>query len=121
MTITQIVTRQVNGIAIVDISASFAAVARTDERRWRLREVVTELLARGQSKIVFNLSQDQRIGHCALGELIWSFKTIRDHHGQLKLSNVQPRVRGELEYTHLLKIFDIHPDEASAIQSFTTA
>jgi anti-anti-sigma regulatory factor len=48
-------------------------------------------------------------------------RSVRDCGGQLKLSNVQPRVRQVLQITYLLKIFDIDEDEASAIQSFGAA
>jgi anti-anti-sigma regulatory factor len=46
---------------------------------------------------------------------------MRQRGGQLKLSNVPPSVQAGLEFSHVLKVFDIHDDEASAIQSFKSA
>ena len=113
-----IVMRQVDGITVLDISKSFMEVSRTSEERPRLHELVTESLDSGRNKIVLNLSQVGYCSHTALGELIRTFNAIRNRGGQLKLSNVPPNFRAGLEITHLLPIFDIHDDEASAIQSF---
>jgi anti-sigma B factor antagonist len=110
--------RQVDGITVLDISKSFMDVSRTSEERPKLHELVTESLDNGHNKIVLNLSQVGYCSHTALGELIRTFNTIRNRGGHLKLSNVPPSLRAGLELTHTLKIFDIHEDEAGAIQSF---
>jgi anti-anti-sigma factor len=115
---SQIVMRHADGITILDIPKSFMEVSRTSEERPRLYELVTESLDNGRNKIVLNLSQVGYCSHTALGELIRTFKTILNRGGQLKLSNVPPSLRAGLELTRTLKIFDIHDDEAGAIQSF---
>ncbi len=116
-----IAMRQVDGITILDIPKSFMEVSRTSEERPKLYELVTESLDNGRNKIVLNLSQVGYCSHTALGELIRTFNTIRNRGGQLKLANVPPSLRAGLELTRTLKIFDIHDDEASAIQSFKSA
>jgi len=116
---SEIVTRQVNGITVLDIPKSLLDMPRGSNDRGKLNRVATELLDSGRYKIVLNLSQV--VGYCThtgLGELCWILKTMRNRGGQLKLSNVPPSVRAGLQFTHVLKIFDIHDDEASAIQSF---
>jgi anti-sigma B factor antagonist len=50
--------------------------------------------------------------------LVAAFTTIRNQGGHLKLSNVPPNFRASLEITHLLPIFEIYDNEATAIQSF---
>ena len=118
---TPMVTRQVDGIMIVDIPSAFMSMGRSSDNRQKLHEIVMELLANGHKKIVFNLSQAQCMGHCALGELCRSFKMIRESRGQLKLCSLQPGVRAAFEYVRLLKVFDVHEDEAGAIRSFDAA
>jgi anti-anti-sigma factor len=116
---SEIVTRQVDGITILDLPKSLLDMPRGSKDGGTLNGVVTELLASGRSKIVLNLSQV--VGYCTftgLSELIWSLKTMRERGGQLKLSNLPPNFRAGLEVTHLLPVFDIHDDEATAIQSF---
>lgn len=115
---SQIVIRQADGITILDISKSFMEVSRTAEERPRLYELVTESLDSGRNKIVLNLSQVGYCSHTALAELIRTFNAIRNRGDHLKLSNIPPSLRAGLELTHTLKIFDIHDDEAGAIQSF---
>jgi len=119
---SEIVTRQVDGITILDLPKSLLDMPRGSKDRGTLNRVVAELLASGRNKIVFNLSHV--VGDCTstgLSELVWSLKTMRERGGRLKLSNVPPSVQAWLEFSHLLKVFDIHDDEASAIQSFKSA
>jgi len=47
------------------------------------------------------------------------YTTVRNHGGQLKLVNISKRVHDLLQMTRLHTVFDIQPDEASAIQSFS--
>jgi len=119
---SEIVKRQMDGITILDLPKSLLDMPRGSKDRGTLNRVVAELLASGRNKIVFNLSHV--VGDCTstgLSELVWSLKTMRERGGQLKLSNVPPSVQAWLEFSHLLKVFDIHDDEASAIQSFKSA
>jgi anti-sigma B factor antagonist len=119
---SEIVTRQVDGITILDLPKSLLDMPRGSKDGGTLNRVVTELLASGRNKIVLNLSQV--VGDCTftgLSELIWSLKTMRERGGQLKLSNLPPSVQAGLKFWHVLKVFDIHDDEASAIQSFQSA
>ena len=119
---SEIVTRQVDGITILDLPKSLLDMPRGSKDGGTLNRVVTELLASGRNKIVLNLSQV--VGYCTstgLSELIWSLKTMRQRGGQLKLSNLPPSMQAVLKFGHVLKAFDIHDDEASAIQSFQSA
>ena len=116
---SEIVTRQADGITILDIPKSLLNLPKRSEDRGELNRVITEMLDAGHNKIVLDLSPVT--GYCTpagLSELIWALKTMHQGKGQLKLSNVPPSVRAGLELSHLLKVFDIHDDEASAIQSF---
>jgi anti-sigma B factor antagonist len=116
-----IVTREVDGITIVDVPRYIMLASSHGPVYTELREVTAELIANGYKKIVFNLSQSEVICPGGIGELIRGFKSVRECGGQLKLSNVQPKVRQVLQITHLLKIFDIHDDETNAVRSFGAA
>ena len=115
---SEIVMRQVDGITVLDIPKSAMEISRTSEERGKLLNLVHESLGHGRKNIVLNLSQVGYSSHTALGELVAALTTIRNQGGHLKLSNVPPNFRAGLELTHLLPIFDIHDDEAAAIQSF---
>ena len=115
---SEIVMRQVDGITVLDIPKSAMEISRTSEERGKLLNLVHESLDHGRKNIVLNLSQVGYSSHTALGELVAALTTIRNQGGHLKLSNVPPNFRAGLALTHLLPIFDIHDDEAAAIQSF---
>jgi anti-sigma B factor antagonist len=115
---SEIVMRQVDGITVLDIPKSAMEISRTSEECGKLLKLVHESLGHGRKNIVLNLSQVGYSSHTALGELVAALTTIRNQGGHLKLSNVPPNFRAGLELTHLLPIFDIHDDEAAAIQSF---
>jgi anti-anti-sigma factor len=118
---TQIVTRQVDGVTIVDVPRYIMLASSHGPVYTELREIVADLLANGHKKFVFDLSQSEAICPGGIGELIRGFKSVRECGGQSKLANVQPRVLAVLKLTHLETVFDIQKDEASAIQSFGAA
>jgi anti-sigma B factor antagonist len=110
-------TRQVEGVTVVDLVGRITI----GEGNVTLREIVADLLASGRNKILLNLSQVEYVDSSGVGELVRSFATIRKHGGQMKLANVHQKVQELLEATHLHRVFDIHKDESSAIQSFRAA
>jgi len=95
---SEIVTRQADGITILDIPKSLLNLPKRSEDRGELNRVITEMLDAGHNKIVLDLSPVT--GYCTpagLSELIWALKTMHQGKGQLKLSNVPPSVRAGLE------------------------
>ncbi len=92
-----------------------------------------EVLAEGRSLVVVRTESHQtatvangilnRLGivikeRSGLGELVKTYTTIRNQGGQLKLVRISKRVHDLLQRTKLHAVFDIQPDEATAIQSF---
>jgi anti-sigma B factor antagonist len=108
------VTRQAGDAVILDISGRITL----GEGNVVLREIVRDLADKGHKKVVLNLADVQYIDSSGLGELVKTHTTLRNHDGQLKLANLNPRVQDLIQMTRLSSVFDIHPDEASAIASF---
>jgi anti-anti-sigma factor len=52
-----------------------------------------------------------------IGELVRGHMAMSKQGGRLKLTNLTKVVSDLLQATALTKVFDIHPDEASAVQS----
>jgi anti-sigma B factor antagonist len=109
----QTATRQVNGATVIDISGRITL----GEGNVLLREVVRELMDKGDRHIVLNLAEVQYMDSSGLGELVKTHTTVRNKGGQLRLVNLNNRVNDLLQLTRLSAVFDIEPDEASAIQS----
>ena len=60
----------------------------------------------------------ESIDSYGIGELVRSYLTIRQRGGELKLAGVGQKVLHVLTLTGLTKTFEIHADDAAALQSF---
>jgi len=109
----QTATRQLGGVTVLDISGRITL----GEGNVMLREIVRDLAEKGCKSIVLNLMEVHYIDSSGVGELVKAHTTIRNQGGQLKLTNLSKRVHDLLEMTRLSAVFDIHPDEASAVKS----
>jgi anti-sigma B factor antagonist len=83
-----------------------------------LRDAVQDLLSRGNTKILLNMSEVEHIDSAGLGELVRSHTSLRKLGGELKLLNPSAKIRDMLKMSMLHKVFDVQNDEASAIKSF---
>lgn len=109
----QTTTRHIADVAVVDILGRITL----GEGNAMLREIVRELLDKGNRKIVLNLSEVQYIDSSGLGELVKTQATVRQQGGQLRLVNLNKRIRDLLQMTRLSGVFDIEENETSALKS----
>jgi anti-sigma B factor antagonist len=107
-------TRQVDGVSIVDLSGRITL----GEGSTMLRDIVRDMIAKGNKKILLNLGDVTYIDSSGIGELVSAFTTVRNGGGELKLLNLTKKVHDLLQITKLYTVFDIKDDEAAAIQSF---
>ena len=106
--------RQVNGVAIVDMSGRITL----GEGGVILRDTIHDLLGKGEKYILLNLGEITYIDSSGIGELITAFTSVRRQGGELKLLNLTKKVHDLLQITKLYTVFDIRDDEATAIQAF---
>lgn len=107
-------TRQVDGIAIVDLSGRITL----GEGSVILRDTVRDLVGKGNKKILLNLGEVNYIDSSGIGELVSAFTSVRNQGGELKLLNLTKKVHDLLQITKLYTVFDIKDDEAAAIKAF---
>jgi anti-sigma B factor antagonist len=107
-------TRQVNGIVIVDLSGRITL----GEGSVLLRDMVRDLVTKGQRKILLNLGDVTYIDSSGIGELVSAFTTVRNQGGDLKLLNLTKKVHDLLQITKLYTVFDVKDDEAAAVAAF---
>jgi anti-sigma B factor antagonist len=110
----QTASRQIGDISVVDVRGRITV----GEGNIMLREVVTGLVENGRKRILLNLQGVEYVDSGGLGELVRTHTTLQKEGGQLKMANVNQRVQELLKVTSLHKVFDVHKDEASAVQSF---
>jgi anti-sigma B factor antagonist len=82
-----------------------------------LREAVRNAIE-ANSSVVLNLAEVNYIDSGGLGTLVALYTTARNAGGALKLANLTKRVGDLLQVTKLVSVFEVFPDEASAVHSF---
>ena len=107
-------SRQVGDVSVVDVAGRITL----GEGSSALRDLLREMVGKGQKKILLNLGEVSYIDSSGIGELVSGFTTVTNSGGQLKLLNLNKRVKDLLQITKLYTVFDVHEDEAGAIRSF---
>ena len=107
-------SRQVGDVTVVDASGRITL----GEGASVFRDVIRDLAAKGNKKILVNLADVSYIDSSGIGEMVSSFTTVTNHGGQLKLLSLTKRVKDLLQITKLYTVFEVFEDEASAVRSF---
>ena len=108
-------TRQVGAVQVIEVAGRITI----GEGSGAVRETIRGLLARQQMKILLNLAEVPYIDSSGIGELVHAYSEVTKGGGQFKLSNLTQRVKDLLKISKHDMLFDIHEQEAAAIQSFT--
>lgn len=106
--------REVGNVTIVDLSGRITL----GEGSSTLRQMVRDLLAKNQRKILLNLGDINYIDSSGIGELVSGFTTVRNQGGELKLLQLTKKVHDLLQITKLYTVFEVHDNEQAALDSF---
>ena len=106
--------RQVGQVAVVDLSGKITL----GEGSGTLRDTVSEVAAKGNKNILLNMSDVTYIDSAGLGELVGSYTTVTNKGGQLKLVNLQNKLKDLMQITKLHTVFQVFEAEDEAIASF---
>jgi anti-sigma B factor antagonist len=106
--------RQSDDVTIVDLSGRLTL----GDASCMLRDLVRDLIQRGERRILLNLQGVSYIDSAGLGELVGSYATMTNRGGQIKLLNADNKVRDVLRATRLEMVFENFTDEAEALRSF---
>jgi anti-sigma B factor antagonist len=82
------------------------------------RDIIRDLAAKGDKKLLLNLGEVSYIDSSGIGELVSGFTTVTNHGGNLKLVGLSKRVKDLLQITKLYTVFEVFDDEAAAVRSF---
>jgi len=83
-----------------------------------LADVVRDVLDRGRSRLILDLTHVKYMDSAGLGELVQALSAARNRGGALKLLHVTKRLNDLLVMTKLLTVFDCYDEEAAAVASF---
>lgn len=111
----KLTNRQVGDVTVID------AVGRITlgEGSSTFRDMIRDMAAAGNKKILLNLGEVSYIDSSGIGELVSGFTTITNHGGSLRLLNLTKRVKDLLQITKLYTVFEVFDDEAHAVRSFS--
>ena len=107
-------TRENEGIVVLDLDGRLVV----SESLNTLRETVNRLVREGRSKIAANLGGVDYIDSTGLGTLVICYTTLQRAGGALKLFALNRRNIELMLLTKLSTVFELFPDELSAINSF---
>ncbi|HUO15940.1 MAG TPA: STAS domain-containing protein [Verrucomicrobiae bacterium] len=111
----QTAVRHVDDVAIVTVTGRITSGQCIEE----FRQTVKNLLDKNTEKILIDLHGVGYLDSAGLGELVRTYSSVRNGGGQAKVLNPSKRVHDLLQMTRLASVFDVQPDEATALQSFT--
>jgi anti-sigma B factor antagonist len=106
-------TRQLCDVIVLDVSGALTM----GDGAVTLRQAIRRALDGGVRKFVVNLAHCDFVDSAGMGELATALIRIRNGAGQLRVSNVTPRVRELLRISKLQPMFELHDSEAAAIES----
>jgi anti-sigma B factor antagonist len=110
----KLTSRQVGDVTVID------AVGRITlgEGASAFRDMIRDLAAKGNKKILLNLGDVSYIDSSGIGEMVSGFTTVTNNGGQLKLVGLSKRVKDLLQITKLYTVFEAYDDEAEAVRSY---
>jgi anti-sigma B factor antagonist len=107
-------TEHANGVAIVRVGESRLMYPLLSE----FSNVVTQLIASGEKKILVDLGAVGYVDSATIGCLMDLYRQASSAGGALKLAGVKKRVETMLTMTGAQNFIEVHADEPSAVKSF---
>ena len=108
--------RRFGDVVIVDLEGK----ATFGTRGLTLRQIVGDLLDRGERCILLNMAEVSYIDSGGIGDLVVSSVRVSKRSGQLKLLNLTDKTHDVLEMTRLIDVIRHSSDETEAVNSFDT-
>jgi anti-sigma B factor antagonist len=107
--------KEMNGIAVLELSGKVMGGPDAN----LLSEKLHELVDKGKTNVVADLSKVSWMNSSGLGILIGGLTTMRNNGGDLKLVSVTERIKSLLIITKLITIFETFENLEAGLKSFT--
>lgn len=111
----KLTSRQVGDVTVIDAGGRITL----GEGASAFRDIIRDMSAKGNKKLLLNLSEVSYIDSSGIGEMVSGFTTVTNNGGQLKLLGLSKRVKDLLQITKLYTVFEVFDDEAEAVRSFS--
>jgi anti-anti-sigma factor len=107
-------TRSADGVEIIKLEGKIT-IGSGDTQ---LREVISNAINSGKSKILLDMSGVTTIDSSGIGELVGSYTTVTNRGGKLKLLHLPAKLNELLHVTQLITVFEVYENETEALASF---
>jgi anti-anti-sigma factor len=109
--------KNIDGVAVVNFMET---VSMFDADK--VRDVGNELLdlidSKRYTKLVLNLTNARFVSSAMLAHLVKLHRKVQEVKGKLRLCCLRPVIMDAFRVSNFDKIFEIYPDEASALKKF---
>lgn len=105
--------RQADKISLIEVTGRLTSFEAT-----AFRNAIHQLLTKGQTSILLNLTGLEYLDSSGVGELVRNYLSVVKKGGTMKVVGLAPKVEEILKVTQLYQVFPEFPDEASALESF---
>lgn len=106
--------RRVDDVVIVELKGKLTLGGGDVQ----LRQIVNELLERGEKKILLDLGGVGYMDSAGTGELVAAYTSASNKSAEVKLLNLTAKTRELLQFTQLITVFEDYNDVAEAVHSF---
>ena len=107
-------SRSVDGVEIISLSGKIT-IGSGDSQ---LRDVITNAMNNGQTKLLLDMSGVTTIDSSGIGELVGSYTTVTNRGGKLKLLHLPAKLNELLHVTQLITVFEVYENEQEALKAF---
>jgi anti-sigma B factor antagonist len=107
-------TEKKNDVMVINVKEERLDAHNSGELKIEMQKLFEE----GNKNILVDLKEVRFIDSSGLGALVSGFKNAISHHGNLKLSTLQPQVKSMFELTRLHRVFEIFASTSEALDNF---
>ena len=102
------------GVTILEMKGRICMGRDCQEIEWK----VTDLLKKGEKKIVFDLTDVNLMDSTGVGIMVTSFGRMKQSGGELRLVVVPGKVQDVLSMTMVDKVLSLYPTVTAASENF---
>ena len=106
--------KQLRSITVLALRGNFFGDTETDE----LQKAIMDEAAAGNTRLVLNMSEVQRLNSIAIGVLMRGYTNYKGRGGEIKLCGLGKSAKDIFVMTKLIMVFDHHDTEEQAVAAF---
>ena len=106
--------KQLRSITVLALRGNFFGDTETDE----LQKAIMDEAAAGNTRLVLNMSEVQRLNSIAIGVLMRGYTNYKGRGGEIKLCGLGKSAKDIFIMTKLIMVFDHHDTEEQVVAAF---